>query len=137
MATLTEDLRSLMRANSTISAKCATRVHYNVAPDSYTGSYIWFTRSGTENEKHLSESGGNPFTHIFDVEVHSFDDDDTEDIAAALHTLDGHRGTIGTGTVQGVFVESQSDDYEPRGLGEDEGLHSALLRITVMGYTAG
>jgi hypothetical protein len=46
--------------------------------------------------------------------------------------LNKYKGAFGDATVQGIFAESQSEDYVPRGDGSDRGFHGNFLAVEVV-----
>ena len=137
-ATLGEDLRTWLRADASILDLAGTRVHQNKAGNKYNGQYIWYGRATTQNEDALNDPAGtDPFSQIFDVEAISDDIDEALNLADLLKAKHLARGTFGAGTVQGVFVSDHADDYIPRGINSEDGLHVAALQFEIMGYTQG
>jgi hypothetical protein len=137
-ATLGEDIRTWLLADTAIAAVVGGRVHQNKAGDRYLGPYIWYGRATTQNEDALDDSAGTkPFSQIFDIESISDDIDEALSIADMLKAKHLARGTFGGGKVQGVFVSDHADDYIPRGSNSDDGLHVAALQLEFMGYTQG
>lgn len=127
---LDTDLRTEIIAASTT---LGTRVHQNVVSQQQARTLprCWFGRSATTDDISLSGTLGHA-EHQFDVEC--IDDDADGAIVAAnaiRSALQAKRGNFGTGTVKGVFVEDQDDQYVPRGTGGDEGLHVTALRLRI------
>lgn len=68
----------------------------------------------------------------FALECAALDLDQAQALADAVgDALSDYRGTFGDMTVQGVFVEDQSDDYEPYYSQGDEGVFMAALQIRI------
>lgn len=136
MADIAENLRSVIVNSTAILAVMPTAaephaVEQSGNPESPDHPRIWYGRSGANEELDLSGTGGLT-QQTFDLEVISDDLDQAQDIAAAVKKyLNGKRGTFGSGTVQGVFVNDQSDDYLPRGISDESGLAVAAINITI------
>ena len=132
---LGEDLRTWLLADASITALVGTRCHQNKVPQNSTSPYIWYGRATTENEDAIDDIAGTiPFVQMFDVECISDDIDEALNLADLLKAKHLTRGTIGSGTVQGVFVSDHADDYIPRGDNSDDGRHVAALQFQIMGY---
>jgi len=138
MSTIGPDLRSFLLADTDIAAAVGTSVHQNHVPETSETLYIWFSRRGRERERTINESAGNvAFREYWDLEVIGTSLGDVSDLADLVDALDSSSGTFGSGTVQVLFVEDQTDDYIPRGLNSDEGLHYSAFLIEILGYAAG
>ncbi len=98
---------------------------------------VWFRRADEETELHLDGTEGLTTTE-FDVEVHSTDIDEAQELAAAIKApvardgLHGFQGTMGDMEVAGVFVSNQDDSYQPKGLNADDGFFVPALKVKVM-----
>lgn len=131
-----EDLLTYLLADSSIASAVGTRCHQNKAPHGYDGQYIWFGRAATENADAIDDAAGTaPFRQYFDVECCSDDIDEAIDLADLVKAKHLARGSFGAGTIQGVFVTDHADDYIPRGVNSDEGMHVAALQLELVGYT--
>lgn len=115
-----------------------TRVHWNHVPEEPTELYIWFSRSGTDTDRTLDQSKGQaPWSVSFDLECIGTDAGNVVSLAEAVQALDCDKGTFGAATCQLILVGDSSDDYVPRGVYSDEGLHVQVLRVEVVGYEKG
>lgn len=136
MADIAENLGTVIVGSTAIlavfpGAATPNAVVQSVEPEYPPHPRIWYGRNGSNEELTLDAAGG-LVEHTFDVEVISDDLDECQDIASVVKRyLHGKRGTFGTQTVQGVFVEDQTDDYVPRGLSGEEGLHVAALSVNI------
>lgn len=143
MTAIGEDIRTWLLADASIAAVVGTnaatsRIHQNKPPQNESTPYIWYGRATTENEDAIDDPAGtDPFTQIFDVESISDDIDECIDLADLLKAKHLFRGTIGNGTVQGVFITDHADDYIPRGDNSDDGRHVAALQFEFKGYAQG
>ena len=112
-------------------------VQQNTIDESSPLSRIWYRRSGESTEKGCGEIDGKQVRHLtrtdYDVECVADTPDVADYFAAAIKDQDGYTGYLGAGDVFALdlSVEDHSDDYSPRNLGADEGLHVAALRLTV------
>jgi hypothetical protein len=90
---------------------------------------IWYRRDLQNEERDLDGDGG-IIDSMWDVECQSETLDTAEDLAEAVRDkLDGYRGSFGTQTALGCFVEDHDDDYEPKGVGGEQGVHVCALRL--------
>ena len=143
MTAIGEDIRTWLLTDSSITAMvgstaAAARIHQNKAPQNESTPYIWYGRATTNNEDAIDDPAGTlPFSQIFDIEAISDDIDEALDLADLLKAKHLARGTLGTGSVQGVFVTDHADDYIPRGDNSDDGRHVAALQFEFMGYAQG
>lgn len=138
MSQIAEDIRSYLIAQAGVATLAGARIHQAKAPQGYGGTFAVFFRRQTENEDELNASLGEAaFREFFDVECVSIDLDESQRLADAIkavtHNLEGSFGS-GLGTVQGVFVRDQDDQYEPRISDEDGALHVAALDVEIVGY---
>lgn len=133
MATVGEDLIAYLVANSGVNNLVGNRVHANRVPETSKYPLIWLARGGKQRDKDLEGQGGIT-RHLFDLECISPQLEQSLDVADAVDSTDclaGHRGTLGSRRVQGVFVEDQDEEYVPRGNADDEGLFVAALQVTI------
>jgi hypothetical protein len=136
MSELGVDLRAELLGRAAVTAIVGGRVHEGHVPETYSGAYIWIGRGAVEHDRVIDQAAGeDPFREFWDLECHSRDLDEAQDLAALARGLDSHRGQFGDGSVQAVFVGDHADDYVPRGLSEDElGTHVAALSLEIVGY---
>lgn len=135
MADLAENLRTFILADTPIAASIGTRCYQGMAPQSdiATFPFIWFARSRRQLDRTLDAAAGDAADEQwFDLECISDDLDESQDLAEAVEDrLNNYRGTVGTQTVQAIFVDDQDDNYVPRGtMGETE-LHVAALSVQI------
>jgi hypothetical protein len=126
------DFCKFLRANSSIAAKVGQRVYHRHVPEGSAFPFIYLYRQSFRHERCLGESGDPAFSHTYAVEVVSDDDTEADDVATLVRALDGSSGTFGGRTIQGLFVEEQNDDYEPKAIGSDEGYHIPALSVEVV-----
>lgn len=98
---------------------------------------IWYERAtgilpvSTTGELLVTET-------VYAVEVEGMDADAVAGLAAVLTDpasaggLNGFYGEWGASRILGVFVEDAGDTFRFRGLGLDEGYHSAAFNLRVM-----
>lgn len=137
-----QDLRTFLLADGNISTLVGARIHRNIAPEDYAGTYIWYRLSTTRTEETLSaaveQSEAVPFYVSFDVEMISLDIDHIDALATILRAKHNYIGSFGGGTCQAIRVVDQGEDYEPRGIPETNmGLHIAALQFRIDGYEPG
>ena len=134
MADTAQNLRTLLTGTSAVSTICGAKVHQGTVPESDVAElpYLWMGRSSRKLDRVLSEAqGAASDEEWFDVEAISDDLDEAQRLADAVRTLDNFRGTMGTQTIKGLFLNDQDDNYVPRGtLGETE-LHVAALAVQI------
>lgn len=131
MAGIGADLKAYVTASTSVNSVIAGRMHQNHPPQDTSKPFIWYQRSSENEELTLDGVGGLKQVQ-FDVECVTADVATAESLAdktkARLH---GKRGTFGNSTVQGSFVQDHSDDYAPKSIGSDGGLHVASFQVTV------
>ena len=137
MTTTEEYMRRFLVADASIAAEVATRVSYNVVPQTKDGPYIFFQQAGGNDDIALDDSAGVPTRPRYALECWA-------DKPAAAITLKNlvqgklhkFRGTFGDSvvstTVKGIFAEDVDDEYIPQGNGSDDGLHGAALFAEVV-----
>jgi hypothetical protein len=135
MAAVSEDLRTFTIADATVAAIVSDRMHELHVPQSELKPHVYYGRINTEDERTLDSAvGEEPFRNLFTVECWGLTPEDADVLAGAIRDrLNNYRGTFASRTVQGVFVSSQSDDYEPKSEGSDKGLYLAALAVEVVG----
>ncbi len=140
MADIGENLASWIKGIAGVTAITGQRVHQNSVPADYAGSYIWFARVDSEDLDELAPSEGqaDQFFEEFDIECVSLSIDDAIDLAKLLRGKNKSRpitpGQFGSGSAQGIFVGSHSDDYNPRNVQSDERFNLSSLRIKIAGH---
>jgi hypothetical protein len=135
---LSEDFRAFLLAQPAIAAAVGPNVHVNSVPEEVTPPYLWIRRSGGSRERSLGDAQGTPaFEERWDLEVISDSPSETADLAASVQGIDGAKGTFGTGTIQGLFLEDYSDEYIPKGVFSDEGLDVVAFQVVIYGYVPG
>lgn len=126
-----ENLVEHLRANADVSPLVGDRIHQNNVPEHSALPYVWFRRSGEFEPLTLDGAGGLISTAI-DVECIAGDLSTAADLSLAVRrALHGARGSFGAGSVSAVFVDDVSDDYEPRGIGSDDGISFSAMSLTV------
>ena len=137
--TIGEDLRTFLLEDSSIStAVGGSRCYQNEAVENYAGTFIWYSRSDTEPLQTLDEAAGvRPWSEFIDLECISDSIDAAIDLGDLIRTKHATRGTFGAGTVSGLFIGSQSDNYLPRGDASDDGLNICAFNLEIIGYKPG
>lgn len=138
MADIAEDLIAFLTADTTIAtlvtdANSVVGICHNIVPQGTEFPFIWLRRASRDTERTLDAAvGDEPDSVRFDVECYGDDLDEAMSLAAAVTArLDNYRGTYGTRTAQGMFVDDASDDYVPRGIMGDESVHFAALSVQI------
>lgn len=131
MASVAEDLRTLLLESGTVRALVDQRIHQSKMPEQSAYPAVWFMRAGRDAE--LTHDGDAGLTaHEFALECLSTQLAEAEDLAEAVWDyLHGYRGAMGTRTVQGIFCSNQDDDYLPRGAAGDETVYTSALALLV------
>lgn len=131
MADMGENIRTVIVANAGINAVVAGRVHQSVVPESLTMPRIWYTRAASFEDVDFDGIGG-LVDESWDIECHALSLDEAQDLSALVKPLfNGKRGTFGTDTIGGSFVEDHDDDYLPKGIGEDDDSHIHVAAISL------
>lgn len=135
MAAVSEDLRTFTIADAAVAALIADRMHELHVPQSELKPHVYYARVSTEDERAMDSAvGEEPFRNLFAIDCWARTPEDADTLAGAIRDrLNNYRGTMGSRTVQGVFVSSQSDDYMPKSEGSDKGLYLAALAAEVVG----
>lgn len=135
---LTESLRDFLADDATIAgivgAAPNSRIHYGHTPQGFNRPFLWYQRRGTEDDELLDdEAGAMPLRVFFDLECVSLVVSEMDALAAAVRQrLANHRGSFGGMTVLGIFVRDQDDDYVPRNVSGDVGLHLAAFDVEII-----
>lgn len=132
MADVATRLRSLLLADSDITATVGQRVHQATVPEGIEPPFIFFKRTSVRWERSLDDRGDPPFSHRFDVDCVALDLDSAQELADAVRAYDGYgtytgSGTFGDSTCKQIIVEEQTDEYES-GFGD----HVASLSVEVI-----
>jgi hypothetical protein len=134
MTDIAPDLRTKLLTDSVLTSLVGSRIHLSHVPQIGAESYIWLAQSGSIEDDTLDDTPGTEANaKTFDLECISYK---SQQEASAIRervraVLSKFRGTLGNTTVQGVFVEDSLDEYQPRGLGSDEGAYVQTFRVTV------
>lgn len=132
-ADLAENLRTLMLSTDAIKTRIGRRMHQDSVPQDEPRPFIYFGRTGVRLERcHDDAAGEAPFSHTFAVECVADTPRDMNTLVDAVRTLDLYAGTFGDSTIQGMFIEDQSDDYVPINAAGDKGRHVAALSVEVV-----
>lgn len=131
------DLRAFLIANSDIltalpNAADAGVIQQNTIAETSPSTRIWYQRRGHETE--LANNGQPLLSETnFDLEVHSLDIDEAQEIAQAVKdALHGYSGLLGNTFALMVEVSDHDDSYIPKGPDVDEGQHIAALLIRII-----
>lgn len=132
-ATIEENLAALLLADTTIKTAVGSRVAYNHVPQLDDMPYIFFQQSGSSDDSGIGDAAGLPTRFQYALECW-----DTSALTAKAlgrrvqQYLHKYRGTFGDTTVQGIFAESQDDNYVPRGVMDDSGFHGAFINVEIV-----
>ena len=131
MAGIAADLKTYVTASTSCNAVISGRMHQNHPPQDSNKPFLWYMRT-SENEELTMDGVGGLKKAIFDVECVTADITTAESLADKVKTrLNGKSGSFGASTAQGVFVEEHADDYAPKSIGSDSGLHVAAFNVTI------
>lgn len=129
--------RTLCLGQAAISDLIGERLHQARAVDGLTERFpfaVFFRRGHQHTEELDPAQGEEPFQVSLDLECASLDLGESQDLADAFRALHNYSGPMGSGTVQGIFIEDQDDDYQPRLASEDGAVHVAALQLEIFGY---
>lgn len=125
------DLTTYLRASTAVTTLAGTRIHHNRVPQDASRPYVWFRRT-SENEELTLDGVGELVETDIDLECWAADDSVSDSLASAVKArLHSTRGTVGASTVQGIFVTSKDDDYQPLGNMSDDGLNCVALAVKI------
>jgi hypothetical protein len=132
-ATMEENLSAFILSDDTIKKAISSRLAYNHVPQLDQIPYGFFQQSGNTDDAALDDSAGAPTRYQYALEFWDMDPLRVKRTGLrAQQILNKYRGTFGDSTVQGIFAESQNDDYQPRGIMDDEGFHGCFLTLEVI-----
>lgn len=127
---------STLYVGKNIAQQIGNRCHYSSVPKSQANMFprIFLQRTSINNDGDLDGSKGDFVEEYFDLEVISNSLADVETVTDYLWSdIHLYFGLIGaTKTVKGMFLESQSDDYEYKGLSADLGEEVAAFSLKVI-----
>lgn len=135
-----KDFRSWLMANL---AGIGDRVHQDFAPQfelllddqcapTEVEVFVFFSRVSTTRDRCLQVEDS-PDSHIFAVEIIGPSSQEVKNLTASLFALDGYQGSFGSSVVyNGVFVESQDDDYVPFNPASEFGLFTSAVEVEVI-----
>lgn len=131
MAGIAADLKTYVTASTSCNVVIGGRMHQNSTPQDASKPFVWYQRT-MENEPLTLDGVGGLRQVMFDVECVTPDVSTAESLADKVKTrLNGKRGTFGNSAAKGVFVADHSDDYAPKSVGGDSGLHVAAFAVTI------
>lgn len=117
---ITADLRTFLMADSAVSA-AADYVVRNDIPESLDGNTVRYQRTQA-NDNITRDVQGGLTESIFSIDCFAQSQGDADDLADAVKAaLQGFRpiASMGSTSVQAVFVRDKSDDYTPFPEGSD------------------
>lgn len=132
MANLAENLRTEILAATPL---IGTRCHKNHVPQSQGKIYprVWYQRTSKTDDPDLDGTVGGLIEELYDIEVMSEEADEAETVADTIRTaLHAKQGTFGAGTIKACFVSDVDDNYEPRGIGSDDGINIVALQVRIL-----
>lgn len=132
MASVGVDFCKFLKANTNIAAKVGRHVYHRHVPQPAPAQFIYLKRTSFRHERCLGDTGDPAFSHTFAVEVIAENEEEADELADLIRGLDGASGTFGGRTIQGMFVEDQDDDYEPKAIGSDLGWHIPAFSVEVV-----
>lgn len=135
MSDVSSRFRAFLIADANIARLVGGRVHEDHVPQRNKPLYpfIWYRKRQAQGTETLdSDNGEDASFHYFDVEVVSKNQSTAKELETLVRArCSCYRGTYGDSTVQGIFVNDQSADYEPQSNGGDDGLTVASLDVQV------
>lgn len=133
MPTTEENLVRFLLADSTVTAKVGNRVDFNHVPESDGTPYIFFQQQGASDSPALDDTARTPYRPRYAIECWAVTPADAVELKNILQgKLHLYHGTFGSGTVQGIFAEDVSDEYEYAGDGSDNGYYGVALSAEVV-----
>lgn len=131
MASISEELRTKLLADGSVSALVGARCYHANVPQAATLPYIVYGRTAGEEEPQLDGSGG-LVNCEFTIECRAASMDGADDLAELVRAvIDRVSGTWGSKTVRGAFVKDTDDNYTPWPPGSDEGEYTTAFRATI------
>lgn len=133
MATLEENLKTFLQADTTVKEIVGNRISYNHVPQSSDTPYIFFQQTGTTDDDGIGDSPGAPTRYQYALECWDRDVLRAKRLGLRVQTiLNKYIGAIGDQTVQAIYAPTQDDNYVARGILDDEGFHGAFLNVEVV-----
>lgn len=139
MADVATRLRDFLLADSTIKNAVGARVYQDSAPQADSQNnlilpFIWFTRTFTADARTLDSAvGEDAFSETFALEIVDTNIEVSQSLATYVRNrLNNYRGAFSDSTVKGIFVDSQSDTYEPLSIPADSGFYIPALSVEVI-----
>ena len=110
-------------------------VYQNTVPEEVNSPYVFLQVTGAETWEAIADDT-DVFRWFVTCEVTDPAPDVAFDLAEQLRIYLGQTpaGPMGGGTVQGIRVSDQSDDYEIRQPAADEKYHFRALEVQVINY---
>lgn len=132
MSSAGEALKAYMVADTTgVNATVSGRIHQNTIPVVSTVPHIWFRRS-SERQETAMDGGCGLYRASFDLECVGATADVALDLADIVKSrLHASKSTTGGVNIMTMLVEDHDDDYVPKAIGSDEGLHVSALDLTM------
>lgn len=128
-----ENFRALLAGTTGITDVVSTRIFQNVVPDTAATPFVWFMRRGVEYLETLGAAESQPYREYFDLECVSTSVDEAIDLSDTVRaTINGHSGTMGTGTAAWIDIRDQNDEYMPRNVAADEMVSVASLDVEII-----
>lgn len=130
---LEENLKAFLEADSQLRELVGNRVAYNHVPQTSKIPYVYFQQTGSSDDSGIGDDAGLPTRFQFTIECWHNTSFGAKTLGRRVHQiLNKYRGALGDQSVQAIFAESQSDDYVPRGIMNDNGFHGSFLAAEVV-----
>ncbi len=125
------DLLTYLATKTSVTTLVSARIYSQQAPEGASLPRVVFTELGGERTGSLSGANEQIKTS-FALECQATSGAGSVAVADALaNVLDYFQGTMGSSTVQGVFVTNAGDSIEPPTAANEEAIHSTTLNIDV------
>lgn len=115
-----------------LNSLCNCPVEQNKIDKLKVPTRIWFGKAGGTNDTLLDGSKAITET-LFDVEIQSLDLNTVEVLAGLIAAnLNGYFGELENDFVLGCFVNDQTDEYQLKGIDDDQSFNVACLQIRIL-----
>lgn len=138
MSDLAQDLISLLKATTTVTKYADERFYEDKVPQlkgTITDPFVWLSQQQETPSSTLDGAQGEaPDEVIFDLEISGGIQRKIgqKALGAAVRALlHNYRGTMGGGSVKGIFVRDKSNEYSPVSNGGDAGILVTALDVQV------
>jgi len=133
-----EDFRAWLIDQPRVYELVGHRIHQDWVPSVETfksedAPYIWFSRSGVIRLDCIGDVVGDTGNgEGYNLELIAKSQRECRRLENAVMELHNYKGDMGDSVAQAIWLEDQSDDYVPQGVGDVDGLAVIALSVEVV-----